>query len=97
MEQKSVEHVTMVALRFAGVLTIFIGLILVTHTIFQLLAARSVTSGFPAGLPHGMTVSVKGAAGRIGNWAVAAQGAVVVSGALLVRLARPIAGAIARE
>jgi hypothetical protein len=97
MEQKSIEHVTTVVLRFAGVLTIFIGLILTTHTILQLIAAHSATSGFPQGLPQGMTVSIKGLAGRMGQWAVAAQVAVVAWGSLLVALARPIAKAIAQE
>jgi hypothetical protein len=95
MEQKSIEHVTTVVLRFVGVLTIFIGLILVTYTIFQLLAAQSVTSGFPQGLPRGMSVSVKGAAGRLGAWAIAAQIAVMVWGGLLFALAKPIAERIA--
>ena len=97
MEQKSIEHMTTVALRFVGVLTIFIGLILVTQTILQLLAAHSVTSGFPQGLPHGMTVSVKGAAGRVGIWAIAAHGMVLVWGGLLVGLASPVARGIASE
>jgi hypothetical protein len=96
MEQKSIEHVTTVVLRFVGVLTIFIGLILVTHTVFQLLAAQSVTSGFPQGLPRGMSVSMKGAAGRLGAWAIVAQGAVMGWGGLLFALARPIAERIAR-
>jgi hypothetical protein len=97
MEQKSIERIVTVVLRFLGVLTIFIGLILTTHTVFQLIAAHSVTSGFPQGLPPGMNVTLKGAAGRAGTWAVAAQIAVIVWGGLLVALAKPVAEGIARE
>lgn len=96
MEQKSIEHVTTVVLRSVGVLTIFIGLIVVTHTVFQLLAAQSVTSGFPQGLPRGMSVSVKGAAGRMGAWAIVGQIASMAWGGLLFALAQPIAQGIAR-
>ena len=97
MEQKSIERVVTVALRFLGALTIFVGLILATHTIFPLIAAHSVTSGFPQGLPRGMSVTLKGAAGRAGTWAIAAQMAVIVWGGFLVVLAKPLAQGIARE
>jgi hypothetical protein len=97
VEQKSIERVVTVVLRFLGVLTIFIGLILTSNTIFQLIAAHSVTSGFPHGLPAGMNVTLQGAAGRAGGWAVAARIAVIGWGALLVAMASPLARSIARE
>jgi hypothetical protein len=95
MEQKSVERVVTVVLRFLGVLTIFIGLILTSNAILQLLAAHSVTSGM--GLPPGMNVTLQGAAGRLGNWTVVARIAVIVWGALLVATATPLARSIAKE
>ena len=95
MEQKSVERVVTVGLRFLGVLTIFIGLILTGNTIIQLLAAHSVTSGM--GLPPGMNVSLQGAAGRTGAWAVGARIAVIGWGVLLMATATPLARNIARE
>jgi len=97
MEQKSIEHVTTIILRLAGVLTIFIGLILTTHTILQLIATHSATSGFPQGLPGGMSVSIKGAVGRVGHWAVIAQLAIIGWGGLLVALAPPVAKGIAKD
>jgi len=96
MEQKSIEHVTTVVLRSVGVLTIFIGLIVVTHTAIQLFAAQSVTSSLSQGLPGGMSVSLKGAAGRLGAWAIVARIAIMVWGGLLFALAQPIAQGIAR-
>lgn len=97
MEQTSIERVTAVVLRIAGVLTILVGLILVTHTVLQLIAAHSAASGLPRGLPPGMTVNVKGAVGRVGFWAIAGQIMTIVWGALLIRLARPIATSITKE
>jgi hypothetical protein len=91
MEQRSIEHVTTIILRLAGVLTIFIGLILATHIILQLIAARSAASGFPQGLPPGMSINLKGAAGRVGGWAIVAQIATIAWGALLAAFAQPIA------
>jgi len=86
-----------IVLRVAGVLTIFIGLILTTHVVVQLIAAHSAMSGFPGGqLPQGMTVNIKGAAGRAGNWAIFGQVTTSLWGGLLVALARRIAEGVAR-
>ena len=94
MEQKSVEHVTMVILRVAGVLAMLIGVILVTHTIITLIAAHSAMSGQ---LPRGMSVNIKGATGRIGVWAVFAQATTILWGFLLVIVAPSIAKGITKE
>ena len=96
MDQKTVEQITTVVLRLAGILTIFIGLILATHIILQLIAARSATSGLPQGLPPGMSVNLKGMAGRVGHWAIVAQVATMVWGGLLLVSAKPIAREIAK-
>lgn len=97
MEQKSIERVTTIALRTAGVLTILIGLILTTHTVLQLIAAHSAASGLPQGLPPGMRVNLTGAVGRVGYWAVAGQITIIIWGALLIAFAQPIATSITRE
>lgn len=97
MEQRTIEHGTTVFLRLVGVLTIFIGLIWTGDTVLQLLAARSATSGFPQGLPPGMSVNLKGAVGRMGGWAIGARLAIVIWGTLMLALARSIARGIAKE
>jgi hypothetical protein len=98
MEQKSMERVTTVVLRGAGVLVMLVGLILVTHTIVSLIAAHSAMSGFPGGqLPPGMSVNLKGAAGRVGGWAVFAQATTIGWGFLLMALAPSIAQKITKE
>jgi len=94
MEQKSIERVTTIVLRVAGVLVMLIGAILVTHTIVTLIAAHSAMSG---GLPPGMSVNLKGAAGRVGAWAVFAQATTIGWGLLLMALARSIAQNITKE
>ena len=94
MEQKSLEQVTTIVLRVAGVLIVVIGAILVTHTIITLIAAHSAMSG---GLPQGMSVNIKGAAGRIGAWAVVAQATTIGWGLLLMALAPSIAQNITKE
>jgi hypothetical protein len=97
MEQKTVEHGMTIFLRLVGVLTIFIGLIWTSETVLQLLAARAATSSFREGMPPGMSVNLKGAAGRMGGWAVGARLAVVIWGTLMLASARSIARGITRE
>ncbi len=97
MDQKTVEHLTTIALRLIGVATILIGLIITTLTIFQLIAAQSAISGFPQGMPPGMSINLKGALGRVGYWALAGQVAIVVWGWLLTVFAQPIAKSISRQ
>jgi hypothetical protein len=94
MEQKSLEQVTTIVLRVAGVLVVVIGAILVTHTIVTLIAAHSAMSGQ---LPPGMSVNLKGAAGRVGVWAVFAQTTTIMWGLLLMALAPSIAQNITKE
>ncbi|MCP4711245.1 MAG: hypothetical protein GY869_21710 [Planctomycetes bacterium] len=97
MDQKAIEHLTTIALRFVGVLIVFIGLILTTHTILQLVAAQAAASGLPQGYPPGMSINVKGVLGTAGNWAIACTAAIVVWGCLISVFARPIAKRIARQ
>jgi hypothetical protein len=97
MEQKSTEQITMIVLRVAGVLTAFVGLVMTTQTIIQLVAARSAMSDLPGALPPGMTVNIQGAAERMANWAIVYPIAVILWGALLIALARLVAQAITKE
>jgi hypothetical protein len=94
MEQKSIVQVAAFAIRFVALLAIFIGLILTTQTIFQLIAAHSALSG---DLPPGMSINIKGAAGRIGIWAIAGNLFIMIWGFLLAICARPLANAIGQE
>jgi len=98
MEQKSIERMTTIVLRVAGILIVTIGAILVTHTIITLIAAHSAMSGFSQShLPPGMSVNLKGAAGRAGVWAVFAQATTIMWGVLLMALAPSIAQNITKE
>lgn len=92
-EQETREYVTGIILRLAGVLTILVGCILTTQTIIQLMAGRSTMSHLPAGL----SINLQGAVGRIGNWAIVSQVAIVAWGGLLIAVARPLARSITRE
>jgi hypothetical protein len=95
MEQRTIEHLTRIALRLVGVIAVFVSVILATHTVLQLLAAHSVTSG--QGLPPGMSGNLKGMAGRVGAWAIAGHVATMVWGVLLVAFSRMLASAVAGE
>lgn len=97
MDQETVKNLTTVTLRLIGVITILVGLILTTLALFQIMAAFSATSGFPQGLPRGMSIEMKGAFGRMGYWAVLSHLTVVAWGWLLIRFARPIAQGIAKR
>ena len=93
MEQRSIEHVTTIALRFVGVLTVFIGLILITYTIFALIGAHSTTSDLFRNMPEGMDINMRG----MFSWVAVGEVAIIVWGGLFIRLAKPIARGIARE
>ena len=92
MEQKSMKHIITVILRLVGVLTIFIGLIMTTQMIIQLVATNSVISGF-----IGMSVNGKRATGHIVNWMIAGHFSIVAWGFILMAYAKAIAKSITKE
>ena len=97
MDRQAAERWVTVVLRVVGVLTVFVGAILITQTIIQLISVHWGSSGLPQGLPPGMSISLKGTAGRMGAWAIAGLVAVMAWGGLLARVSKPIAGLIASE
>ncbi len=93
MEQRSIEHVTTITLRFAGVLTVFIGLIMITYSVFALIGVRSTTSDLLRNMPEGVDMNMRG----MFSWVAVGELVIIGWGGLLIRFARPIAGRIARE
>ena len=85
MESKTVT----IILRIVGVLTILIGLILMTITFFQLIGMKSTMSGM-SGLPGGMNVKISGAASRVGFWGMLAHLSISAWGVILLILSRPL-------
>lgn len=80
-------------LRTAGVLAVFVGCILATQTIVNLIAAQSVASN----LPPGFNVQVKGAFGNLSGWAIVGQLTTLVWGMILFAVAKPIAARIVED
>ncbi|MBN1360468.1 MAG: hypothetical protein JW993_07745 [Sedimentisphaerales bacterium] len=93
MNPRDERHIVTIVLRCAAILTILVGLILVTQTIVSLIAASSASSN----LPPGVNVNFKGTVGKIGAWAIIGQVLICVWGAILFAFARPLADAVVAD
>ena len=90
MDQVSQAQIVTRVLRTAGVLAVFVGCILVSHTVVGLIAAQSASSG----LPPGMTVKLTGTLTNLHGWAIVSELTTAAWGIVLFALAKPIAARI---
>lgn len=93
MDRAGEQRMVLMVLRGVGILTVFIGLILATQTIFAVIAAHSAT----ANVPRGMNISLSGPVAKMQGWAIAARLSVSAWGAALYALAGALAGAIVAD
>ncbi|MFC1781861.1 hypothetical protein ACFLZ8_06335 [Planctomycetota bacterium] len=93
MEQITERRIITLILRIVGVITIFIGFILVTVASISLIAAKSATSN----LPSGMNVNFNSALSNLGFWAILMHLAIAVWGFIMFHKAKNIAELIAKE
>ena len=93
MDRVSERRSILIVLRVAAILTVFIGLILTTLTILQLMAVGSISSN----MPQGMNVNVKGTLGAMRGWAIVAQLSIVAWGVVLYKIADSLSVMIAGE
>jgi hypothetical protein len=75
-------------------LTVFGAVLLATMTATQVISAMQLTGG---NMPPGMSVNLKGVAGKMGMWAFVGYGVIMVWGSLLCRFAPMLADAVCRD